>query len=57
MRDIFICEIIGQAAEKMGSAIMRGLSGPDLSDEDLAEVAARQNAIDNQASAYSRGGA
>lgn len=55
MRDIFICEIIGQAAEKKGSAIMRGLSGPDLSDEELAEVAARQNAIDNQASAYSRG--
>ena len=41
-----------RAVKKIGNAITRGRSGLDLSDEELDAAAARQNAIDDAASAY-----
>jgi len=54
MRDNIVYKILIWVAKKMDTAILRGFSGLDLSDEELAAAAALQNAIDNNASAYPR---
>ncbi|MCX7379756.1 MAG: hypothetical protein NTY94_23735 [Alphaproteobacteria bacterium] len=52
VRDGVAWEGLVWGVQYLGSSIARGLTGKEMSDAELAAAAARQNAIDDAASAY-----